>query len=78
MRRRSSEHADNMTDRLAALASLAESDLPERAHALASFYERWQDDALVIDKWFALQAQTPAARRDRAGHAAARRTRRSR
>jgi aminopeptidase N len=51
-------HADNMTDRLAALSLLAESDLPERADALASFYERWQDDALVIDKWFALQAQT--------------------
>ncbi len=51
-------NADNMTDRIAALALLAESDLPEREGALASFYERWQGDALVIDKWFALQAQT--------------------
>jgi aminopeptidase N len=50
--------ADNMTDRLAALSLLAESDLTERAHALASFYERWRGDALVIDKWFALQAQS--------------------
>jgi aminopeptidase N len=50
--------ADNMTDRIAALGLLAESDLPEREGALASFYERWQGDALVIDKWFALQAQT--------------------
>jgi aminopeptidase N len=50
--------ADNMTDRLAALSLLAESDLPERADALADFYDRWRDDALVIDKWFALQAQT--------------------
>jgi aminopeptidase N len=53
--------ADNMTDRIAALALLAESDLPERADALASFYDRWRSDALVIDKWFALQAQTQRA-----------------
>jgi aminopeptidase N len=50
--------ADNMTDRIAALALLAESDLPERESALAGFYDRWRGDALVIDKWFALQAQT--------------------
>ncbi|MGH6915489.1 MAG: DUF3458 domain-containing protein, partial [Geminicoccales bacterium] len=49
--------ASNMTDRIAALSLLAESDLPARADALASFYERWRGDALVIDKWFALQAQ---------------------
>ncbi|HEX6114759.1 MAG TPA: aminopeptidase N [Geminicoccaceae bacterium] len=48
--------ADNMTDTIAALGLLAESDLPERADALADFYARWRDDALVIDKWFALQA----------------------
>jgi aminopeptidase N len=48
--------ADNMTDRVAALGLLAESDLPERARALADFYARWRDDPLVIDKWFALQA----------------------
>jgi aminopeptidase N len=51
------ERADNMTDRIAALGLLAESELPQRADALASFYERWRDDPLVIDKWFALQAQ---------------------
>jgi aminopeptidase N len=50
--------ADNMTDRIAALGLLAESDLPARADALAAFYERWRDDPLVIDKWFALQAQS--------------------
>jgi aminopeptidase N len=48
--------ADNMTDTIAALALLAESDLPERTEALAEFYIRWRDDALVVDKWFALQA----------------------
>jgi aminopeptidase N len=49
-------HADNMTDTIAALGLLAESNLPERTEALADFYARWRDDALVIDKWFALQA----------------------
>ncbi len=53
--------ATNMTDQIAALALLAESDLPERTDALATFYDRWQDDALVVDKWFALQAQTQRA-----------------
>ena len=48
--------ADNMTDTVAALDLLAESDLAERAQALADFYGRWRDDALVVDKWFALQA----------------------
>jgi aminopeptidase N len=48
--------ADNMTDTIAALGLLAESDLPERGQALADFYARWRDDALVVDKWFALQA----------------------
>jgi aminopeptidase N len=48
--------ADNMTDAIAALGLLAESELSERTAALAGFYARWRDDALVIDKWFALQA----------------------
>jgi aminopeptidase N len=48
--------ADNMTDVVAALDLLAESDLPERDQALADFYARWRDDALVVVKWFALQA----------------------
>ena len=48
--------ADNMTDTIAALGVLAESDLPERREALESFYERWQADPLVVDKWFSLQA----------------------
>ena len=48
--------ADNMTDTIAALGLLAESDLPERTEALADFYARWREEALVVDKWFALQA----------------------
>jgi aminopeptidase N len=48
--------AGNMTDVLAALSVLNEFDQPARTEALASFYERWKGDELVIDKWFSLQA----------------------
>lgn len=48
--------ADNMTDRMAALRQMADSDAPERAEVLADFYRRFKDDALVIDKWFTAQA----------------------
>jgi len=33
--------------------------VPERARALADFYDRYASDALVIDKWFSLQAMIP-------------------
>ncbi|HUX30212.1 MAG TPA: aminopeptidase N [Thiobacillus sp.] len=46
----------NMTDEIAALATLVNLDLPEREAALADFYARWQNEALVIDKWFSVQA----------------------
>ncbi|GAB6039694.1 aminopeptidase N [Endothiovibrio diazotrophicus] len=48
--------ADNMTDSMAALRALSHLDRPEREVALAAFYERWQEDPLVLDKWFSLQA----------------------
>jgi aminopeptidase N len=51
--------ADNMTDRFAALAVLAQHDIPERERALAAFYARFRDDPLVTDKWLSLQAQIP-------------------
>jgi aminopeptidase N len=50
------EQADNMTDALAGLSALAQFDCPERASALAQFYERWKNEALVLDKWLAVQA----------------------
>jgi aminopeptidase N len=53
------EIADNMTDRIAALATLSLHDVPEREHALADFYRRYASDALVVDKWFSLQAVIP-------------------
>jgi aminopeptidase N len=53
------ETADNMTDRMAALAALALHDGAPRDKALADFYRRYSADALVIDKWFSLQAMSP-------------------
>ena len=50
------DRADNMTDRQGALGILVSTETPERAQALDAFYDRFHDDALVLDKWFALQA----------------------
>jgi aminopeptidase N len=46
----------NMTDVMAALALIADSDLPARAEVLADFDRRWRHDPLVMDKWFSVQA----------------------
>jgi aminopeptidase N len=51
--------ADNMTDRMAALATLAQHDVPQRDAALADFYRRYENEPLVIDKWFTVQAMIP-------------------
>jgi len=48
--------ADNMTDRQGALMVLCGVDGPEREAKLADFYARYRDNALVVDKWFTLQA----------------------
>jgi aminopeptidase N len=45
-----------MTERFGALAALVQSTHPAREAALAAFHARYSDDALVLDKWFALQA----------------------
>jgi aminopeptidase N len=55
------DSADNMTDRQRSLAVLASLDGPEREEALAAFLERFKDDALVVDKWFAIQAAAQRA-----------------
>jgi aminopeptidase N len=52
--------ARNMTDSMAALMCLANSEAPEREDALARFGERWRDEALVMDKWFRVQALSRA------------------
>ena len=50
--------ATGMTDTMAALRELTHSDLPEREEALDTFYRQWQNNRLVIDKWFAIQAMS--------------------
>ncbi|WP_341713499.1 aminopeptidase N [Erythrobacter sp.] len=52
------DSADNMTDRQGALMVLAGLATDERSERLADFYNRYQGNALVIDKWFALQASS--------------------
>jgi len=51
--------ANNMTDKLAALSFLVQRECPERQQALDSFYGQWQNEALVVNKWLALQATSP-------------------
>jgi aminopeptidase N len=48
--------AENMTDAMAALTCLANCAGAERERALSMFFDRWKDEALVIDKWFKVQA----------------------
>ena len=52
--------AKNMTERLAALANLAEVANAERDNAFAAFYAQWKNNPLVLDKWFAVQARSGA------------------
>jgi aminopeptidase N len=54
--RRQFQTADNMTDRLAALAILVHADDASREDALAAFEHRHAGSPLVMDKWFGLQA----------------------
>jgi aminopeptidase N len=53
--------AGNMTDRMAALATLSLYDVPQRQAALEDFHARHSGDPLIIDKWLALQASIPEA-----------------
>ncbi|QOL51527.1 aminopeptidase N [Massilia litorea] len=50
------DEAGNMTDRVAALSALIHARAPGAEAALQRFYDEFEDEALVIDKWFMLQA----------------------
>ncbi|MEO1731174.1 MAG: aminopeptidase N [Pseudomonadota bacterium] len=56
MAARQFDRADNMTDRQGALMVLCSLESPLRDDRLKAFYERYEDNALVVDKWFTLQA----------------------
>ncbi|MET0101099.1 MAG: aminopeptidase N [Sedimenticola sp.] len=47
---------NNMTDVITALGFIASSDSGQRLALLEAFHDRWQDDPLVLDKWFVVQA----------------------
>ncbi len=51
--------AGNMTDRISALAAMVHNAVPGADAALQAFYDDFDDEALVIDKWFSLQATSP-------------------
>jgi len=53
------EQAQTMTDRLAALAALVRAGAAQAEQALCDFRARYDGKPLVLDKWFALQAQAP-------------------
>ena len=52
--------ADNMTDALAALAAAVAAQLPGRDALMQEYDDKWHQDGLVMDKWFILQATSPA------------------
>ncbi|CDY60544.1 BnaA06g39060D [Brassica napus] len=50
--------ATNLTDQFAALAALAQNPGKTRDNVLADFYNKWQGDYLVVNKWFLLQSSS--------------------
>ena len=54
------QQANNMTDALAALSAAVMAQLACRDKMLSAWDERWHQDGLVMDKWFTLQATSPA------------------
>ena len=55
------DNAPSMTDRLAALAVLLRGGPAQAAPALLHYRERYAENALAMDKWFMVQAQTPGS-----------------
>jgi aminopeptidase N len=54
------DEAGNMTDRAAALAALVHARVPAADDALARFYDEFEKEPLVVDKWFVMQATAPS------------------
>jgi len=55
------EKANNMTDHLGALVAANSGQLDCRDAVLSDFDDKWFDNGLVMDKWFALQATLSSA-----------------
>ena len=50
--------ANNMTEQIGAVNALIHHHSDEREQVLAEFEKKWQDDNLVMDKWFAMHARS--------------------
>ncbi|WP_230660226.1 aminopeptidase N [Psychrobacter sp. I-STPA10] len=53
------DNANCMTERLGALQAIVFYDLPQKDNYLQDFYQRFENEALVIDLWFSVQASDP-------------------
>ena len=53
------EKADNMTDEISALKTLVHAGAESGKAVIDRFFEKWQNETLVMDKWFAVQATAP-------------------
>ena len=54
------ESADNMTDQIGCLVSIVHYRNAVSEQIVSQFYTQWQDTALVVDKWFSVQAMSYA------------------
>ena len=50
----------NMSLSQGALAALNRTNSPQREAAMSAFHDKWQNDSLVMEKWFAMSASAPA------------------
>ncbi|MDH3689619.1 MAG: aminopeptidase N [Gammaproteobacteria bacterium] len=55
------DNGRSMTDVVAALTCLVNSNDPRRDRALSMFYSKWRHENLVLDKWFGIQARSHRA-----------------
>jgi aminopeptidase N len=52
------ENATNMTEEIAAFALMSDVDCPERTAAIETFRSKWENESLVMNKWFVVQAMS--------------------
>ncbi len=52
------KNSNNMTDSIAVLSAMNDSQIALREILFEDFYQKWRNDPLVMDKWFALQANS--------------------
>lgn len=58
-------NAQNMTDSFTVLTATSELNSEIRELVLKEFYDKWNDNELVIDKWFAIQALSSLVNTDK-------------